>query len=773
MIKEPLHHIVSKVQSVFYAKRKWIVGSICVWLFIIVSIILWPMDVEQYFVVKPSPELRDRNGQLLYPLLNQDDAWCFVRDLDEISTYLIQATIAAEDQRFQYHVGVDPIAIVRAGYSNLMGQRIVSGASTLPMQVVKFQIENTNQILGKLLQAVESVRLCARVEREKILWTYFNNVAYGSNLIGCESAARRYFGKPASELTIAEAALLAGLPKAPSYYLPTKHPKRALVRRNSVLQRMWQEGCITRAQYTQAKKRPLGVEWHEFPKQAPHTAFQFTDALQKSIRVNTTIDSTVQKKVERFVKAAVVETGGQVNNAAAIIVDVSSASILARVGSSDFLNADIDGQVDCCLARRSPGSALKPFVYGLAMEKNQLYASEMLMDYRWDRGLYNPENFDSIYKGLMDAGLALRTSRNVPALTVLERVGVKSLHEFLTSLEFSTLDYTPERYGLGITLGNCEVRLDEMTAVYTMIASLGEFRPLKICSDSTPSLGTTVLSKGTCVKLFEMLEQPLPDEWIKNRISTIDNQTRACFKTGTSAGYRDAWCFMFNRHYVVGVWMGNNDGSGSKALVGARVAVPLAAKIFRSLPLKNEPYWPLTNDAFSEITICAVSGLPASPFCQHTKTTTCPTHQFLHRRCDMHYPSSQENGDQEIIERWPASPKGWNLAQIDVPFVKQKKTQKAIHELQILSPPDKSRYVLTGELQGDRIQLKTSLDGEDTIHWYLNGAYLGCSSENQSLYLPLSKGENTLSCMNSLGQIDSIEFTVLTPQEISRQSIQM
>lgn len=736
-------------------------------------IVAWPMEIEPYLAVDPSPELLDRDGRLLYPLLNSTESWCFVRDLEHISPYMIQATIAVEDQRFYYHPGVDPLAIVRAVWSNLTGGRVVSGASTLPMQVVKLRMKSTSHVWGKLEQAVQAIRLSARVDRDRILWTYLNTVPYGSNIIGCEAAARRYFGKPAAELTIAEAALLAGLPKAPSYYMPLKYPQRAKQRRNLVLRRMFDEGFITRSQYLSARSRPVDAKFYEYPKLSPHLAMAWTLELTERKYIPTTLDYAIQQKTERLVSAAVRETGGFIQNAAAMVVDVSSAEILARVGSAGFLNEAIDGHVDCCVSERSPGSSLKPFTYALAIESNRLYASEILYDHQWDRGLYNPENFDSRYQGLMTASMALKTSRNVPALTVLERVEVEPFLDFLKKLGYSTLRFPPQHYGLGLTLGNCEVRLEEMMAAYCALANIGEYRSLKIRIGRPDAPAVRVLSKGTCLKVYEMLELPLPDEWHKDRGRTVSTQARVCWKTGTSAGYRDAWCFVFNRHYLVGVWFGNNDGSSSNLLVGARVALPLAARIFRSLPQKNTPGWPSIDGELVESTICAVSGLPANTWCKRTKRELFPVTQFLNRTCDMHYPNPGSVGD--MMERWPASPQGWDLSAIKIPFVKseQPKEIRPEKELRILSPPDKSQFVLTGEPEGDKIQLKTSADHTGSIHWYLNGTYLGESSATAPLYLHLTKGDNKLSCMDQTGRIDAVQFTVVSPNEISRSSLKM
>jgi penicillin-binding protein 1C len=729
---------------------------------------VWPMDTSRYICVEPSGEMQDRHGRLVYPVLNADEQWCFDRGLDTISPYLLRATLAVEDHRFDFHPGVDPIAVMRAVWQNAVQGRVVSGASTLAMQVVKLQAPYTRSFPGKLLQALEAVRLRLRVSKEEILWAYLNNAPYGANLVGCEAAARYYFGKPANELTLPEAALLAGVPKNPNRYMPTAYPVRAKKRRAVVLQRMYDVGSITQGELTRAIASDLGSRRHVFPKLSPHLAAHISSRLERGQKVKTTLDAALQHQMEDLLYDKISRMRGEIGNAAAIVVDVSSAHILARVGSADFWNEEQDGQVDVCVAERSPGSALKPLTYALAMEKQVLYASEILLDDVWDQGLYNPENFDTSFEGLITAAEALRTSRNVPAITVLDRVGLDAFYQFLTDVGLTTLHYPPAHYGLGITLGNCEVKLEELTAAYCMLASGGVYRPLHCLLDEPAPEPTRLLSRGTCLKIYEMLEQPLPDGWKNEGVNTVSIKPRVCWKTGTSQGYRDAWTFVFNQQYLVGVWLGNNSGESSPWLIGAQAALPVAAAIFERLEQKNTASWPRLDDDLKPVSICALSGLPATEWCVHTKEEYIPREQYVHRKCDMHYPSIYESvasKDARIIERWPATSKEWNLARIEVPFVRDPRGQQSARKtaLRIVSPARDAEFILTGEKGGDRIQLQTSDDGHSPIHWYLDETYLGSSSLLQPLYIQLQPGRHHLSCMTTKGHIDRVSFTVLVP----------
>jgi len=735
----------------------------------------WPMDTGRYLHVERSGELLDHSGTLLYAFLNEAEQWCFPRGLEDFSPRLIQATLAAEDERFYWHPGVDPLAIVRAAWQNLAGRRVVSGASTLTMQVVK-QGDRSHRTVpphlprswqGKLVQAGCALRLELRCNKDAILRTYLNLAPYGLNVIGAEAAARRYFGKPARELTLSEAALLAGLPKAPTALMPLKHRDRAIERRDYVLRRMRACGFISEAECRRACAAALGATWHEFPKRSPHLAMRLSPAVKAQGRVRLTLDAKTQAMAKRLVEKSMVRHRPEITNAAVIVIDVPDAGLLARVGSAGFFTAP-GGQVDVCRASRSPGSALKPFTYALAMERNVLYACETLLDDSLDYGMYSPGNYDGKYNGLVSASDALQYSLNVPAVTVLGRVGADDLYAFLRAAGLTTLTRRPDDYGLGLTLGNCEVRLDQLAAAYCMVANLGHYRPLNVRADRTMSSvsgGARCLSRGTCLALFEMLEQTLPEEPEAGLVRAIGVAPRVCWKTGTSTGHHDAWAVVFNRQYVVAVWLGNSDARPSNRLVGIEVALPLAAKVFRALPTRNAPAWPQRGDDLRPVRVCAVSGLPASRWCPETKEVWLPRDQYLNRTCDVHCPSRDAGPRNGVVERWPGSAKGWDLAAVapspdlvDGPHEPSKPRRQAVR---ILEPADRAEFVLTGEPGGDRITLRASLDRETCLHWYLDERYLGASNPARPLHLDLAWGCHTLTCMTTCGALDTVTFDVV------------
>jgi penicillin-binding protein 1C len=723
----------------------------------VLTFLYWPMDTAPYLRAEASGQILDRNGRPLYAFLNTGDQWCFPLRLADAGPRVVQATLAAEDRHFRWHPGVDPLAVLRAVGQYVSRGDVVSGASTLTMQVVKLREGPARTLGSKVWQALVALRLERHASKDQILEAYLNKAPYGQNLVGCEAAARRYFGKPARELTLSEAALLAGLPKAPSLFMPLEHAERARSRREYVLARMEGDGVVSAAERERAGKAPLGVKFNEFPAMAPHLAMRLKPQAASGAVVRTTLDADLQREAERLVGRSVRNVRNEIGNAAMIVVDVQTAQVLARVGSADFYDTPGGGQVDACLAPRSPGSALKPFTFGLALERGKLYASEMLLDHILDFGAFNPENFDRQYRGLVSASDALRSSLNIPAVTVLERLGPAPVHELLTHLGLTTLNKAPDHYGLGLTLGDCEVRLEELAGAYEMLASLGEYRPVRLLANAPEAPARRMLAPGTCAKIYEMLEQPLPSE-MEGGVKAAGVKTRVCWKTGTSTGRRDAWAFVFNRQYLVGVWMGNNDARPSQKLFGAWSALPLAGRMFRYLRPTSEPAWPDTSEDFVEATVCAVSGLPASKWCFQTRTETFPRNQYLNRTCDMHYPA----GDgMKAVERWPGSAKGWDLARIGP--VRRDAGSFREEALRILTPADRAEFVMTGETGGDRIKLSSSLDGAAPLHWYMDERYLGVSNADAPLYIDLKPGDHTLTCMTAAGITDTVKFDVVVP----------
>ncbi len=700
--------------------------------------------------MEPSPRLLGRGGETLFVHLNDNDHWNIPAELAAISPYLKMATIAAEDQRFYAHPGVDPLAVLRAAWEGLRAGGIRSGASTLPMQLIKRDGVPTSTLRGKARQALLALKLDAALSKDVLLTAYLNSMPYGRNLLGCEAASRRFFGKAARELTLSEAALLAGLPKAPATFDPLRHPEAAKQRRAYVLKRMEAEGFISSSERLAASAAPLGAQWTEMPRLAPHLAA----AAEASGVQHSTIVGASQRMVEEAVQRAVQRHRPGIANAAAVVLDAATGELHAYAGSADFYDAAIDGQVDVCLARRSPGSALKPFIYGAAMESQQLYPHETMLDAPWRGALYDPGNFEPGFSGLVSASGALRTSLNIPALTVLNRIGIDAGLSVLRQAGLTTLERSAREYGLGLTLGTCEVRLLELTRLYAALARL----------EVHDAEGKALLSPAVCMALYEMLEQPLPQDAALATGVRIAPQRRCAWKTGTSPGQRDAWAFVFNRWYAVGVWMGNNDGTPDGHLTGAHAALPLAGEIFRALPEKDQPEWPSLRGAFRMVECCALSGLPIGPHCPAAKRISLPRRQYLHRTCALH---RAPRASETVRLAWPSGPRDWDLSVASGTGPPAAASSRA---LAVEMPGPGASYVMSNAAQGDRITLAANVQTSSEIHWYLNGRFLGTEAPGQPIEIRLEPGSHRVVCMLPDGRRASAAFEVVTPAMLAEDT---
>lgn len=767
-------------------RRRWFILTLIVFcgFFIIISVIdivyLWnlgPTNPCDFLHVDYSPRVFSKEGQLLWVGLNSAQQWCLPVDIHKVTPHLIDATVSIEDQRFWEHRGVDIVAVCRAIFQNIRARRIVSGASTITMQVIKqyyqqhgngFINSNIGKFQFKLLQAIQSLRLERCATKEEILQTYLNNVSYGGNLLGVESASWRYFGKTGEVLNIGECALLAGLPKSPEIYRPDRCPRISMNRMKYVLNRMKEENYITDGQYKQYIESPLKIAFYPFPCYAQHWIARHKNLFDKEKKIFTYLDYELQVQVEEILKKRVQQWSPEISTASAMVVDVPSGEVLVRVGGVKERSRIPVSYFDFCSIPRSPGSALKPFLYCLAMEKGFLFPEEILYDSEFDVGNYAPKNFDELYHGFIDATTALRYSLNIPAVLLLERLGTYPFVERLRncSVHLKSEVTTYKNSNLGVILGNCEVSMEEMMQAYFCLAHEGYFKPLKIVRDEKEVEGFQVFDRGSVLVLYRMMEGKLSGEKIKDAVRFSRSPTRICWKTGTSSGRKDAWAFVFNEQYVVGVWMGNPQSTGSAKLVGALSAYPVACDIFRILPMKkNEKEFPdFTDDAVKQIEVCSLSGLPVNPHCKSKKLVYVSSNTPISRICDVHYFDAQSG---MVKERFPSRSRGWDLARVST-VQKGDDNEEVLTELKILNPADGAKFVYSHVPSNSMIKLRSSKDNMSTIHWYVDDQYLGSSTWEQPLWWNLVPGKHKIYCLDSSNNEDVVFVEVFLPEEMMK-----
>ena len=546
--------------------------------------VLWlcfPFPEERLAQWPQSPRVTDRAGNRILARVASDDQWRFPVPLEKVSEHLVHATLAAEDERFHWHPGVDPLAVARAAVQNLRHGRIVSGASTLPMQIARMMGGRPRTFRAKAIEAFRAVQLSARASKNAVLARYLNIAPYGGNLRGAEAAARRYFAKPAADLSLAEAALLAGLPQSPARLNPRRHPDRARKRRNAVLARMREEGYIDEAQRARAAEAPIRLREMEREAYASHAGWLSLRRRPKGGR--TTIEPRIQRALRRAVdrQRRRLPEGADVAVAA---IEIERTALVGLIGSAEPSDP-VDGRVNGATAPRSPGSALKPFVYAAAIDAGRLGRKTTVYDVPIARGGWRPENFDRTFHGELPAGKALRRSLNIPAVLIAEQVGLRRCLGVMAAAGINLPTNTAARGGLAAVTGGTEVTLLELTNAYATLARGGTHRPVRLFADAAAPRAEA-LPERACRAVNHMLSTR------KQRPRGLRDAKPAdipwfTWKTGTSSGRRDAWAIGHNRRYAVGVWAGRFSGDGDVAFVGARAAEPLLAELLTSDPLAN------------------------------------------------------------------------------------------------------------------------------------------------------------------------------------------
>jgi 1A family penicillin-binding protein len=618
--------------------------------FYIASELPAPQELQNQAFTFASSEIYDRNGNQLWELIDPSAGRRTWVPLSRVSPYVQRATIATEDRFFYQNVGVDPIAIARAVYYNVTEGEIVSGGSTITQQLARNVLlspqERSEQTLTrKIREAVLAVELARRYPKDKILEIYLNQVYYGNLAYGIEAASQTYFGKSATDLTLAEAALLSGLPQSPAIYDPFSNPEVTKARQQVVLNLMAEAGYVTPAQAVAAYQEELQYVSPRSAFSAPHFVTYVRQLLEArygpdllyqepGIRVQTSLDPRIQAIVEEEVVNQVNALQGKnVTNGAVVVLNVKTGEILAMVGSKDFNDESIDGQVNVALRPRQPGSSIKPLTYLAAFERGWT-PSTLIMDVPVEYpdgagGLYKPVNYDGKFHGPALVRDALANSYNIPALKALEFVGIPALKEMSSRLGITTL--TRDDYGLALTLGGGEVTLLEMTSAYQAMANGGLHVPPvailrvtdsfgRVIDEYRPPAGIRVLSAEHAYLITHILADNQARAPAFGPNSVLNLSRPAAAKTGTTNDFRDNWAVGYTPGIAVGVWVGNANNSPMQGVSGVAGAGPIwhnvMERALEGVPVRDFVRPP----TIVEMEVCADSGTVPSQVCPRRKT---------------------------------------------------------------------------------------------------------------------------------------------------------
>lgn len=534
---------------------------------------LFPPDLTRFQDI--SKELRADKGQLLHVFQTKDEKWRLQARLKDIDPLYINMLLAREDRFFWSHWGVNPVSFMRAGYQWFSQGKIVSGGSTLTMQVARLLEPRPRTVKAKLVQILRAFQLERRYSKIEILEIYLTLAPYGSNLEGICSASLAYFRKPPTHLMAGEAALLIALPQTPKLWQRTGFLSATQIARNRVLTKAFEAGLIDKKTYQVGLKDPLPDSHFSMPRRVPHVARRLCYAPNAPIVSRCSIRPTLQQRMESIARETIKLFPAE-TNMAVLVTHHPSHQVIAYVGSADFFDTSRQGQVDFIRAYRSPGSTLKPFIYGLGFDYGLLKPNSYVLDDRHRFGSYLPDNFDKTFYGMVTVSDALVWSLNIPAVELLSQIGPQRflgvLEEAGVKPKFSDPQSAP---GLSLALGGVGMTLEQLVTLYGSLPQNGQIFPLSFSLDKYSHQPYRFLSSKSANKLTEILSRTLTNEVEQEDIAV---------KTGTSYGHRDAWAVGYNGEYVVGVWIGRPDGSPFGLGTGRTLAVPVLQKVFRFLP---------------------------------------------------------------------------------------------------------------------------------------------------------------------------------------------
>ncbi len=575
-----------------------------------------------------SVRVYDRGGGLLREVRADDTTRARRASLDEVGPTVVNAVLAAEDARFYQHAGIDPLAVLRAAFMDVGAWRIVSGASTVTMQLARIVRPHPRTVRGKLGEAALALRIEASLSKRQVLEEYLNRVPFGDGVRGIDAAARRYFDKPPANLSPAEAAALAAVPRGPEVYALTKHQDRALRRRDRILGRMRGQGWISTEEYGRALAEPLQLHLERGTFGAPHFVQALYDGkLGAAIQgdVTTTIARDLQREAEHATRSLLRPLAKpHVTAASVVVVENATGDVLAYVGSPDFYDDAHLGQNDGTRAKRQPGSILKPFVYGLAVERLGLDAASIVPDVELSLdlpgGTYAPMNYDERFHGPVRLREALANSLNVPAVWLAHNVGDGPVVERLREVGFASLERSPEYYGPAIALGDGEVTQLEVANAYATLARGGRWKPLRFVRDASARDERRVMPERVARVLTDILRDKSARSAAFGEQSALDLPFDVAAKTGTSKGFRDNWTAGYTREVTVVVWVGNFDGSPMQGVSGITGAAPIFRAVMEAAARHAPPAAmriDAEKDGLVEIEVCPLSGGARTHTCGH------------------------------------------------------------------------------------------------------------------------------------------------------------
>lgn len=744
--------------------------------------------------------LEDREGNLLDARIAADGQWRFPYS-DSVPEKYRACLVEFEDRNFYWHLGVNPFAFGRAIIQNIKNQRVVSGGSTITMQVIRLALKkNSRTILNKLKEVIMATRLELTHSKRKILAYYASNAPFGGNVVGLEAASWRYFGKSPIQLGWAEAATLAVLPNSPALIHPGRNRQALINKRNRLLDRLILRGVLDKTTGELAKEEPLPEQPLPLPQAAPHLldrAFKEQVFKKNTLsRVRTTLDSYLQNQVNNILKIhhnQLISNG--IHNLAAVVLDVETGKVIAYCGNVEGAGKEHGEDVDIITSLRSTGSILKPFLYAFAQQEGEIMPNSLLLDIPTEIGGYHPENFAETYDGVIPARRALARSLNIPYVRLLNQYGIEKFYHNLNKLGITTFKKSPEHYGLTMILGGGEGSLWEITNAYASMARTAKHwytfqnkydsqdwrSPSYIFNENSKKTNSNAQNRSanpnvltasaSWLALDAMKEVERPDG--EGNWELFQSSKTIAWKTGTSFGFRDAWACGVTPQYAVGIWVGNADGEGRPGLIGVEKAAPVLFDIFSTLATKGE-WFEQPYDDMMKVEVCKKSGYRATELCEKDtvwatknsiKVKSCSYHQILHLdKIAQHQVTSECEEPQNMVHKsWFTLPplieyyyKPKHPEYISPPQYRAdcRVADSKINPMQLIYPKTVTKIYMPVELDGkvsSTIFRVAHRQPETAVFWHLDNEFVGTTKTFHQMALNPSVGKHKLTLVDENG----------------------
>ena len=699
---------------------------------------------------------------------------------ETVNPLLIKTMIYKEDRWFRFHPGVNPIAITRALLQNITSHKRVSGASTITMQVIRMLEPRERTLTNKLIECFRAFQLELHHSKNEILELYINLLPFGGNIQGVKAASFLYLDQEPQALSLAQIVTLAIIPNDPNHLRLGNGNDKIVRERNFWLQKLSKYGIFDKKSLDDALIEPLTAKRFDAPKQIPHLARLLSGKYPGSPVIKTFINQRLQDYAENTLSDQVIMYRGMgVGNAAVVLIDNRTHAVVAYAGSAGFGDNQFQGQVDGASSLRSPGSALKPFLYALAMDRGLITPKTILQDIPQNFNGYRPLNYDETFRGRLAASQALALSLNIPAVDLANRVGVELFNEKLSRGGLKWIGERKKTLGLSVILGGCGVTLTELTNLYSCLANGGIKYPLRFTSDDKYIEPDTLFSPQSAWMINEILTGlKRPD--LPNNFENSVNLPHIAWKTGTSYGRRDAWSFGYNPDYTVGVWVGNFDGTGIPELSGADFATPILFKIFNYLTYNRKANWFKRPSGLDFRLVCSESGLPPGESCTNLVMDDFIPAVSPNRKCD-HLMSVfvDETGSISYCRSclpqagyrtdfYPNMSPGLIAFYEDeqIPYRKIPPHNTLCNRVYhndnpiITSLADGKEYILYASAK-QQLQLAfTATSDVSKVFWYINDKFYKEAIRGQKLFFTPEAGQVKISCSDDKGRNTDIQVKV-------------